>query len=42
MTIRYPAGDVLNAVMVVRTVNFSRRDCLPSPFLSLNLFTNDQ
>ncbi|HQE95625.1 MAG TPA: hypothetical protein PK885_07080 [Candidatus Marinimicrobia bacterium] len=36
--LRFPAGDVLNAVMIVRTVNFSRRECLLSsvsfsPFL---------
>ena len=29
--LRFPAGDVLNAVMIVRTVNFNRRDCLLSP-----------
>jgi hypothetical protein len=39
-----PAGDVLDAVMIFRTNNFNRRDCLLSPvsfspFLSLNLFT---
>jgi|GEM_PF-297683 hypothetical protein len=42
--LRFPAGDVLDAVMIVRTVNFSRRDCLLFPFsfspiLSLSLFS---
>ena len=47
--LRFPAGDVLDAVMIFRTNNFSRPDCflshvscLLSPFLSLSLFTNDQ
>jgi len=26
--LRFPAGDVLNAVTIVRTINFSRPDCL--------------
>ncbi|HPB00465.1 MAG: hypothetical protein WCZ01_02335 [Candidatus Neomarinimicrobiota bacterium] len=40
--LRFPAGNVLNAVMVNWMVNFSCRGCLLfslSPYLSLNLFT---
>ena len=47
--LRFPAGGVLNAVMIVRTVNFNRRDCLLSPvsfsqplFSASLLMTNDQ
>ncbi len=39
--LRFPAGDVLNAVMIVRTVNFNRRDCLLSP-VSFLLFSLSQ
>ena len=44
--LRFPAGDVLNAVTISRTNNFYRPDCLLSPvsfspFLNLKLFTND-
>ena len=30
--LRFPAGDVLNAVTISRTNNFYRPDCLLSPF----------
>jgi len=30
--LRFPAGDVLNAVIIFRTNNFYRPDCLLSPF----------
>ena len=29
----FPAGDVLDTVVIVRTINFSSRNCLLSPFL---------
>ncbi len=35
--LRFPAGDVLDAVMIFRTINFSRRDFQLPPFLSLSL-----
>ncbi len=52
--LRFPAGDVLNAVTVVRTINSSSRNCplspvscFLSPFLPFSistslLMTNDQ